>query len=480
MGKINTWLEKKLAVGALGNPRPLPATLPVIVEIEPGASSAQVATLLRRQGLRVEAVLPTFIKLRAPVDALDRLAELEGVRRVSYDAPVSLGSAPFHFDPLLGRIQLPAVEVPYSPSEMALSMNLLTTPIQLLASLATLRVPRVQKADVIIIPTGDLAPLMGVPEGDRNISTVVAVLDTGLTVPHPLIQPSKGLVQLYSTTGEFPWDGLGHGTHVTTTAFGDSFPTRFGLCRGVSNPTGGKLISIKCLSNVGFGATFSILKALDLARDRGARVVNMSLGSELQGSVDEDPLCRAIELLKDEMIVVVAAGNSGPGDWTIGSPGASPFALTVGAWSPYYRGLAIFSSRGPSGAYYKDHHDTFISDYNVYGDNLVKPDCLAPGGGPVKEGDPMDLSYSGVTGWTDGMYDLLVDGFEGMRGTSMASPMAAGLIAWAYDRGLVRTAADVKRKLAISPDPMGGSNGANAVAKSPQTGYGFITLGRLT
>jgi subtilisin family serine protease len=37
--------------------------------------------------------------------------------------------------------------------------------------------------------------------------------------------------------------------------------------------------------------------------------------------------------------------------------------------------------------------------------------------------------YSGVTGWFDGYYDLVADGFEGMRGTSMATPHTAGLVA---------------------------------------------------
>jgi subtilisin family serine protease len=167
----------------------------------------------------------------------------------------------------------------------------------------------------------------------------------------------------------------------------------------------------------------------------------------------------------------VAAGfivhNSGPEEWTIGSPGASPYALTFGAWSPKYDGLALFSSRGPSAEFYKDHPDIWQRDHAKYGDDLVKPDVCSYGGGPVEKGQPTDEIYSAATGWMDAIGDLSVDGLTPMRGTSMATPHGCGTVALALDRGLVRSAADVKRKM------------ARFQRKDPHTGYGLLLWERL-
>ncbi|MFH1484898.1 MAG: S8 family serine peptidase [Chloroflexota bacterium] len=292
--------------------------------------------------------------------------------------------------------------------------------------------------------------------------------NTGIGFPHPLLHPSKGLIRMESTTGEPPLDGLGHGTHCLTTAFGDSFNTRFGECRGVADPENGTLMSVKCLSNIGFGSQFSVIAAMERAVNWGAKIISMSLGGPLEGGVDDDPQCRIIDRLKDEVIFVVAAGNDGPQEWTIGSPGASPHCVTVGAYSTYYKGLANFSSRGPSGEWYRDRPSIWTKDQSKYGADLTQPDLVAPGGGPVESGDTMDVIYSGVVGWTDGMNDLTPgDLFDAMRGTSMATPAAAGLIALAYDRGLVKTAADVKKKM------------ARGESKDRFKGYGLLTWGRL-
>lgn len=463
MGKVNTWLQEKLAKA---NPHP-PVVLRVIVEVEEGVDPRVVANLISPiPGTRILATSPSFIRAEIPSEALERVSSIEGVRTVSYDAPVYIKGAPSFIDPLLGTIHISAIEVPYSPREVALRI---ATRLPLLPMLPLLGLAgiKIQDSRVEIIPSSITNALMGVPPEDNKIKTKVAVLDTGLTIPHPLMHPTKGLVELLSTTGEPPFDGLSHGEWVATCAWGDSFTTRFGLCRGVADPEGGKLISIKCLSNMGSGSTWGVLLAMQMALDRGAKVINMSLGSSLQGAVSEDPLCQIIQKSRHSAIWVVASGNDGE-PWTIGSPGASPFAVTVGAWSTKYDGLAIFSSRGPSGIYYRDHPEEWTRDLSLYGQDLIKPDCVAPGGGPVKEGDIVDLIYSGASGWVDGTYDYTPDGFEALRGSSMSTPAAAGLISWAYDRKLVRTAADVKEKLSRDE------------RKDDKVGYGFITLRRLT
>mgnify|MGYP001616339621 FL=1 len=165
---------------------------------------------------------------------------------------------------------------------------------------------------------------------------------------------------------------------------------------------------------------------------------------------------------------MVACGNDGDqGSWTVNSPGAAPSAVTVGAYSSVYGEVSTFSSRGPSGPWYKDKPGIWRKDLSRYGDDLFKPDLVAPGGGPSRKEQKTDLILSGVIGWAQPMYVILPDIYGAMRGTSMACPLAAGVIALAYEHGLIRTAHDVKQKMA----QWGG--------KDTNVGYGMITYPKL-
>jgi hypothetical protein len=73
-----------------------------------------------------------------------------------------------------------------------------------------------------------------------------------------------------------------------------------------------------------------ILNALDAAYADGFDVANMSLGGGAQGI--QDLLTVAVDDLdRANMVVAVAAGNSGPGHFTVESPGSAARALTAGA-----------------------------------------------------------------------------------------------------------------------------------------------------
>jgi minor extracellular serine protease Vpr len=88
-----------------------------------------------------------------------------------------------------------------------------------------------------------------------------------------------------------------------------------------------------------------ILDALDAAYADGFDVANMSLGGGASGI--QDLLTDAVDDLDiANMIVAVAAGNSGPGHFTIESPGSAARALTAGASTvPHFIG-APFSWGG--------------------------------------------------------------------------------------------------------------------------------------
>ena len=73
-----------------------------------------------------------------------------------------------------------------------------------------------------------------------------------------------------------------------------------------------------------------ILNALQAAYDDGMDVINMSLGG--RGSGAQDLLTIGVDNLDEaNMVSAVAAGNSGPGHYTVESPGSAARALSAGA-----------------------------------------------------------------------------------------------------------------------------------------------------
>ncbi|MGA7270482.1 MAG: S8 family serine peptidase, partial [Acidimicrobiia bacterium] len=147
-----------------------------------------------------------------------------------------------------------------------------------------------------------------------------------------------------------------HGTHVAGTVAGDPDTTgKVVVTPDDPDTTENEEVSVLIdgLSGVapkawlgnynvfpGFGAGFvafggsafshDIIAALEDGVADGMDVLNMSLGGTVQGP--HDPLAEAVNATVDAgLVVAVAAGNSGPGDATVESPGNAAGALTAGA-----------------------------------------------------------------------------------------------------------------------------------------------------
>lgn len=148
----------------------------------------------------------------------------------------------------------------------------------------------------------------------------------------------------------------------------------------------------------------------------------MSLGTS--GSSDgTDTVSQAVNRAADAGIIpVIAAGNSGPARFTVGSPGAAEKAITVAAMQDLAEGgfgLASFSSRGPTR------------------DNRIKPDIGAPGVNimaPRANSGNQYVSYSG---------------------TSMATPFVSGTVALMLDANPNLTVQQVRDILQSTAVPWG-------------------------
>ncbi|MGN9841011.1 S8 family peptidase [Nonomuraea sp. H19] len=219
----------------------------------------------------------------------------------------------------------------------------------------------------------------------------VAVLDTGIDAAHPDVAGRIAATADFSTE-DSAQDGHGHGTHVASTIAGDG--DRY---TGVAPKA--SLLVAKVLNDYGSGYESDVISGMQWAVAQQARVINMSLGGCCPGP--DNPIDQALNKLSGESgaLFVVAAGNDGASR-TIGSPGTSAAALTVGAVDGGDK-TAAFSSRGPTA-----------------GDYSLKPDIAAPG---------VDITAARAQGTSMGT--PADDTHTSASGTSMATPHVAGAAA---------------------------------------------------
>ncbi|MGB3444261.1 MAG: S8 family serine peptidase [Actinophytocola sp.] len=257
-------------------------------------------------------------------------------------------------------------------------------------------------------------PQIGAPDawaaGHTGEGATVAVLDTGIDVSHPDLSDAVAQAENF-TDSDSEDDRFGHGTHVASIITG-SGAADGGRYRGVAPDA--KLLNGKVLNDNGGGMESWIIAGMEWAATGGADVVNMSLGGGFP-SDGSDPMSQAVNRITAETgtLFVISAGNSGPGDESVSSPGAADAALTVGAVDRNDQ-IAEFSSRGPR-----------------WEDGAIKPDITAPG---------VDIVAAKAKNSIIG--DPVGDNYLSLSGTSMAAPHVAGAAAivaaqhpdWAADQ----------------------------------------------
>lgn len=183
-------------------------------------------------------------------------------------------------------------------------------------------------------------------EGFTGEGVKVGILDTGIDYNHPDLKdaykggydfvdndndPMETTYDDWVEAGK-PWSAqtyyTQHGTHVAGIIAGQGTNESDYAVTGVAPDA--DIYAYRVLGPNGTGSTGGILAGIDQAVEDGMDVLNMSLGANYN-----DPLYVTSIAVNNAVLAgvtaVVSAGNSGNGMYTLGSPGTSPLALTVGA-----------------------------------------------------------------------------------------------------------------------------------------------------
>ena len=258
---------------------------------------------------------------------------------------------------------------------------------------------------------------------------VVGVLDSGIDQNHPDL--SGRILEAVGFREGTVDDFTGHGTHVAGIIAGTGASSD-GKFRGMA--PGAKLISVGIFAPSGFTveSPIDLGTLLRIPYDKGARIINLSWGAALSGAYESG--ARGIdEFVRQhpDTLVVIAAGNSGSGLGTLGSPASAKSAITVGASETDRTNPTSLSTDRPTESHIPlasgetiDGNPDSIARFSSRGPTTyesIKPDLLAPGTEVFAPRASQSLSdapaYPGFEAYTK------------KSGTSMSSPAVAGAAA---------------------------------------------------
>ena len=153
----------------------------------------------------------------------------------------------------------------------------------------------------------------------------IGVIDTGINLEHPDFFNSDQISRFlkgydFVDNDSIPQDTNGHGTQVTGIIAAD------GQLIGIAPKV--EIFSYRVSSDGESVPSDLIIKAINRAVEDRVDIINISLGVNMTHAKIDNAVNNAID---HGIVVVAAAGNSGPDKSTIGSPARNPNAITVGA-----------------------------------------------------------------------------------------------------------------------------------------------------
>lgn len=269
----------------------------------------------------------------------------------------------------------------------------------------------------------------GPVHSDGHSKLTVAVIDTGINYNHLELRdrwignnfdPIDGIDNdqngytddrygwNFVSDSPYAWDDQGHGTHVSGTIGASANSSGISGINPIAN-----ILPLKTLNQNGSGYTTDTVEAINYAVGRGAKVINMSLGSDSWSNAMYSALWNANA---NGVIVVAAAGNDRRNiDYLPSYPAAYnlPNIVSVASIDP----------------------DGTGSDFTNYGKYNV--DLAAPGGKI----------------WSTGHYND--NNYQMKNGTSMAAPAVSGAISYYWAKNPYLSHHQVISNLLASVEPKG-------------------------
>jgi serine protease AprX len=365
---------------------------PVIITVTPGHENDVIDTL-RKHGGRVRSQHPSINGVAADINGSD-VADLakHGAVTITRDHDVHLSAVSTG-----GAISTVKAIDPNAP--------------QLNPAVSTLRL-------TLGLSAGSAANLgAGIING---AGVRVAIIDSGIAPGADFQGRIIGWKDYTASHAAAPYDDLGHGTHVAG-LIASSGATSGYMFQGVAPKA--QIVALKVLDKQGASHTSTVIAAIeDVVANHSADIINLSLGHPITTPAKFDPLVQAIESAsRAGIVVLVAAGNDGPGYGSINSPGNAPSAITVGAADGKLTVtraddyVPSFSSKGPTWYDGFAKPDVIAQGVNLYS-NAAPNSTLATSTSPV---------YPQATVGTAKLLDL--------SGTSMAVAVATGVVALELD-----------------------------------------------
>lgn len=366
---------------------------------------------------------PVIVTSNGPLSPVDAVLQVGGTVLIQYHLINGVEAAiPTSEEPALAA--LPGITVTADVSVSVQSTTVSTAP----------HTP----SDVFLAETGadQLAAA-----GDTGQGVTVAVLDTGIDNLPDFSGRLIGGVDLTADNNPFT-DNDGHGTFVAGLIAGNGASSD-GQYSGEA--PGANLVSVKVAGADGTTHLGTLISGMQWAVDHqssyGIGVLNISFGFRPTQSTVTNPLDQAVEAVWNAGIAVVAsAGNAGPFNGTILSPGDDPVVIAVGALDDM-----------ATTAVADDEMTDFTSAGPTAPDGWVKPDLVASGRSVVSLAAPGSTIYNSFPSARVGSAN-----FVG-TGTSFSAAITSGAAALVLAGHPGLTPNQVKARLlgTAGPGPIG-------------------------